>query len=365
MALAQLLSMANDAKRINRRDCLKATGLVGAISLTGCIGDSENNGGNGSNDNVELRVAGHYPDGHYIPENSIVPIMDQTKEQFNGNLTFDRYPGEQLGEAEDLLRLLNNQSTDIADIIPAYFGSKLYLTTVGDLPATFDTSEQGAKAIWELANGGIIDQNEYQPRGLKPLIVAPLQKYQVLTKETKIESVSDFNGLSLRASGGSQAQSLRQVDANPVTDLPAPDIHSAMQRGSIDGALMNPGSIKPYSLHEVSDYMTSNTHFGTTTISYMMNLEVYNSLSEDLQNIFTDVCNSVTPEFGRAMDEDFDETLTWLGEQDMEIYDVPESTLTQISEATQPVPESWIDDGPDDKPKQDTYDAYEQALENV
>src|SRR5690606_39494548 len=59
-----------------------------------------------------------------------------------GRIEFQYFPAEQLGKAKDLLTLVQSGAADIVDISPSYISDKFALSSVAELPAMFNRSEE-------------------------------------------------------------------------------------------------------------------------------------------------------------------------------------------------------------------------------
>src|SRR5690606_34652759 len=114
-----------------------------------------------------------------------------------GKVAFQYYPTEQLGKAKDLLSLTVSGVADIAYVAPGFVSDKMPLSAVGELP--LPTHSPSAcpvtMAYWKIAKpGGLLDQKEFAPNGVRLLFSIVLPPYQLVTT-SRFSRVSDISGM--------------------------------------------------------------------------------------------------------------------------------------------------------------------------
>lgn len=239
---------------------------------------------------TSFRVGDSFPTGHYIAENTIKPFMAEVEKRTNGQTKFEYFPAQQLGKAKDLMALALSGVADIAYVAPAFVSDKLPLSVVAELPEGFDASCQGTRAYWKLVKeGGMLDEIEIKPAGLKILFTVVLDPYQIfLTKGHELTGLSSFAGKKIRTTGGAKELALRKIDAVPV-QIPTPEVREAASRGTIDGFLFPVSSIMPYDLAPHSAYASSGENFGSFVVTYVMARKKWDALPADLRKVMDEV----------------------------------------------------------------------------
>lgn len=238
-----------------------------------------------------FRVGDSFPTGHYIAENTIKPFMAEVEKRSNGQAKFEYFPAQQLGKAKDLMALALSGVADIAYVAPSFVTDKLPLSVVAELPEAFDASCPGTRAYWKLVKeGGLLDQVEIKPAGLKILFTLVLDPYQIfLTKaHDQIAGLDSFTGKKVRTSGGAKEIALRKIGAVPV-QIPTPEVREAASRGTIDGFLFPVSSIMPYDLAPHTGSATSGENFGSFVASFAMSRKKWDALPADLRKIMDEV----------------------------------------------------------------------------
>lgn len=237
-----------------------------------------------------FRVADSFPTGHYISENTIKPFMAEVEKRSGGKATFEYFPAQQLGKAKDMMSLALSGVADIAYVAPAFVSDKLPLSVVAELPEAFDSSCQGTRAYWKLVKeGGLLDEIELKPAGLKVLFALVLDPYQVfVTRNHELTGLASFSGKKIRTTGGAKELALRKIGAVPV-QIPTPEVREAASRGTIDGFLFPVSSIMPYDLAPHTGAATSGENFGSFVVTFVMARKKWESLPADLRKTMDDV----------------------------------------------------------------------------
>jgi len=100
-----------------------------------------------------------------------------------------------------------------------------------------------------------------------------------------IRSPDDLNGLKMRVPLQDVfVRTALAFGANPQ-EIPAVEIYQALQTGVVDGQDNPPSNIWDYNIYEVQDFMTV-THYSTGPDPFIVDLDWYENLPEDLQLLF-------------------------------------------------------------------------------
>ncbi len=125
--------------------------------------------------------------------------------------------------------------------------------------------------------------------------------------ERPIQSPDDLQDLKMRVPPQEiYVLTARAFGASPQ-ELPASDIYSALKTGVLDGQDNPPSNIWDYKIYEVQDYMTI-THYSTGPDPFIVSLDWYESLEEDLQSLFDEVAAeaiSYSDELNRQSEQEY------------------------------------------------------------
>ena len=140
---------------------------------------------------------------------------------------------------------------------------------------------------------------------------------------------------------------LAQLGAEPV-GMPVPQVTEALSKGVIDGTTI-PWEVTP-SL-KVAELVHNHTGFSgenglyTQTFGFVMNLDSYNRLPDDLKKVIDDNSGLETAKmFGRAMDEGDKVGLKIAEDMGNSIVTLDEAETARWKAAAQPTIDKWIAD---------------------
>jgi TRAP-type C4-dicarboxylate transport system substrate-binding protein len=118
---------------------------------------------------------------------------------------------------------------------------------------------------------------------------------QTWTVNKKITKMEDFKGLKIRHSGGSIPEDrLNRFGASAVF-IAWPDVPMALVQKTVDGVCSTTKSVESAKLYEAGIKYVVNCRNYNGFYVPLVNLKFWNSLSPDLQKIFSDVWNETAP----------------------------------------------------------------------
>lgn len=130
--------------------------------------------------------------------------------------------------------------------------------------------------------------------------------------------------------------------ANPQ-EIAAVEVYQALQTGRVDGQDNAASNIWDYKIHEVSKFMTV-TNYATGPDPFLVNLDWYESLPEDLQSLFDDVAReaiALSDQLNRAREAEYIQKL----EEHLETNYVTGEDLQPFRDAVRPVYERYVERG--------------------
>lgn len=216
--------------------------------------------------------------------------LSEVEKASGGRVKFERYWSASLVPARKELDGLNKGISDIASTLLPYTPAELPLTNVTALPVINTNIWAASMAFIELSEMQVI-KKELSKQKVKFLVPLSTSSQEIITN-VPINSISDFGGLKIRATGRN-AEVLKGIGAVPVS-MATSEMYTAMERGTIQGVLGSISSHGDYKLHEVAKYLTI-AGFGATMGMMAINVNVWNKLPADIQEIMLKVAKK-TPE---------------------------------------------------------------------
>lgn len=314
---------------------------------------------------IKLRVADSFPTGHWISVNITKYMMEQVTERTGKKVAFEYYPAEQLGKAKDLLSLTNSGVADIGYVAPGFVGDKMPLSVVGELP--LPTSSASAcpltMAYWKIARpGGVLDQKEFAPNGVRMLFNIVLPPYQLVNK-TRFSTLKDIAGMKIRTSGAPKEFALRKLGAVPI-QMPTPELNEAMSRGTVDGALLPIGSVPSYGLDLIAKYFTFGENFGSFVATYVISERKWKTLPSEVQKVMADMGEELSRRGCEMADRQENDNVKKLQLAGVTLVKLPDSDAPAMREIQRSVGKDWAE-GLDRRGKAGTeiLNAFSAALQ--
>jgi TRAP-type C4-dicarboxylate transport system substrate-binding protein len=285
--------------------------------------------------------------------------MDKIVADTDGQVEFDVYWGATLISREESCTELIAGVADVAYIGPGYSAAG-YDIDKGILAFSYGVPGYDARrfifdTIWD-------EFPEYRAEfaDMKIMCSSVSSTYQLLTN-TPVRTLDDLSGLRIKATG-SFIDMINALGGEGIS-LPMGDVYTGLQKNDIQGALVPYSTIQAFSFYEVADYMTILDLTSACRPARAMNLDAYNSLPADIQQIFDD-----SREYWEERDDYYrdseDVDGRELGEQEgMEFIELSAEDLDTVYDSLDPIMRD-VAAGLDDKGLPGT-EIYERIRELV
>jgi len=190
----------------------------------------------------------------------------------------------------ELVRVLQAGLTDLADVMPTYVAGDIPVIEGADLLGIFgdyDTAVKGHLA-WEK-----VLREEYADKlGAVVLGSWPWAQQYLYTKK-RVASLDDVKGMKIRVFSPAMAQFVSAVGAEPVS-LPYAEVYTALDRGTVDGAITCARCGWDTKWYEVTSYLV-DLHMGTAVSTlFVVSQRRWNKLSPELQGVLKEIGNGFT-----------------------------------------------------------------------
>ncbi|NDK33259.1 TRAP transporter substrate-binding protein DctP [Nesterenkonia haasae] len=237
-------------------------------------------------DTLTIRFASGFPEGNAISEGHMW-WMDEVEERSNGRITFDRNFGGALYGALDIAPALQSNALDFGVFANSYQPAESPLGTITEMPFMTDNPVASAYAFNRLSTESDVFSAELESLGIQPIVFGAIDVGGAVTTQP-LDSLEDFNGLSIR-SVGAQGKALEALGANPIF-MGADELYQSLERGVIDGAAPFALDTGPsMSLHEVAPHVTYLGMGVYVNVALGFSENVWAQVPEDLRDIMFDV----------------------------------------------------------------------------
>jgi TRAP-type mannitol/chloroaromatic compound transport system substrate-binding protein len=213
-------------------------------------------------------------------------FCDEVRDKSGGRINIARYAEGEIIPVEEVWDAVGKGVVEMGHGTPGYYaGEYPVLASATGFPFTWmaDVNELWTRLhdsgymdlMEEVANKGNLHFFEFTPHG----------EYPSLYGSVPIDSIDDFKGLKMRFNPPFD-EIYRKVGAEVVW-LPGSEMYMALKLGTLDIASWDCTAFKSMKWHEVVDYYYRPCLVENSASAYWMNLDLWNSLSDDLKEIMT------------------------------------------------------------------------------
>ena len=309
---------------------LRAIALSGVALLAGL----------GAAGAAELSVVTGSPDGHVISQ-AVENWMDCVEAADVGDLTLRYYPAGQLSGLPELLQSLQSGVADFAPVPVGYVSDQMPLNGVSMLPGLGSSAGDVIAAYSSAFKEGPLAR-EYEANGVVPLWAMAFPPYQVVSMGDPIRTEADFAGKVLRSAGGSMNLAITSLGGSPA-EIPSSDMYVALERGTADGTISAPASLKPYNVNELMKSISTNGAFGTFVNVFAVRKDRWDAFSPDEQAKLTDCAEGTQDFIGGLLDGENDALIAEFKEAGVDTYAFTDDEKAAIEERLEAVKDDWVD----------------------
>jgi TRAP-type C4-dicarboxylate transport system substrate-binding protein len=253
----------------------------------------------------------------------------------NNRVKIKIYFGATLGPAADQLKMLDTGVADIVYHVPPWTPGAFPLSEGASLPfltpTPTSTVQYGRYLVyWDKCT-------EYKNYKVIALGASPSGRLWFTNK--KVTTLADMKGLRIRTGGGVIGlipEALGAVN----TPVPAVDLVMALERGTVDAVLIDPGYLDMIKGWEVLDYGI-DIPFYLGTHQVLMSKKVWDSLPVDLQVIVDNYCQGTWSKWLEYTIDWEKRALANMTKGGTEIYSLDEAELVRWRQLLVPLVDSW------------------------
>ncbi len=247
------------------------------FTVCGCTGTEQ--GEQDVQDVIELSVAHFFPATHPADTDLLQPWAQAIEEATDGKVQITIFPGEGLLPAAQIYDGVVDGIADIGLSCFSYTRGRFPVLEAFELPGIiYPNSEIASKVAWE----GIQTLNPKEVQDTKLMMVLTTGPGDLYTK-TPVRTLEDLQGMEIRATGLS-AKTLQALGAVPVA-MPQSEAYESLSKGIVKGNLGPVEVLKGWRQAEVTEHLTRTPFLYNTLFFITMNLDKWNSLDSETQQI--------------------------------------------------------------------------------
>lgn len=216
---------------------------------------------------------------------------EEIKKRSNGQMVLNITSMPELGlSGFELVRVLGAGLVDLADVLPTYVAGDIPVIEGGDLLGIFKNYDDAVKGhlAWEA-----VLREKYATRLGSVVLGSWPWSQQMLYSKKEVKTMADFKGMRIRVFSPAMAQFVSAIGAEPIS-LPYAEVYTALDRGTIDGAITCALCGWEQKLHEVTNYLV-DAHMGTAvTTLFVISNKTWSKLKPDQKKLLSDIGKEFT-----------------------------------------------------------------------
>ena len=283
-------------------------------------------------------------------------LAELVEEKTNGEFTINISYGGLSGERENLDGI-SIGAFEMAQFCAGYHADKNPTLMVAELPFLGIETLEEERAISEALYEHPAVQEDLARWNATPLMPSPMPQYNIIGQGEAPETLEDFEGLQVRATGGI-GEAMQAVGAVP-TSMTASEVRQSMDSGVIQAAAFAPHAHMSFGTVESADWWTTNLNPGGVNCPVVVNTDALEGLSDEHREA---LMSSVGEALDHYIDNYNNETMeAWgplLDEKGIERITYDDANLDAFRERVAgPAAEAWIADAEGrGLPGQELYD---------
>jgi len=251
---------------------------------------------------------------------------------------------------------------EMAQFCAGYHPDKNRVITVLELPFLGVQTLEQEVAVSNAVYAHPAAAAEMAQWNAKLLMTSPMPQYNIVGTGTPRKTLSDFEGMRVRATGGI-GKAFKAAGAVP-TSVTATEAYQAMESGVVDTVAFAQHAHLSYGTINQADWWTTNLNPGTVNCPVVVNIDAYEALSDAhrdaLDSSVTEAIDHYLANYGELLDR-WESVLAEKGVEKVEIADDVISSFR--AKASDPIRDGWIADmEAQGLPGQELFDLVQSTL---
>jgi TRAP-type C4-dicarboxylate transport system substrate-binding protein len=285
---------------------------------------------------IKLSYA-NFPPAPTFPCVQMERWKEEVEKRTGGSIAINTYPGSTLLGSKEMFDGVIAGQADIGCLCMAYQPGRFIVTNATALPLGFPNATIASLTLWDLYR----KQKPEEFAKVKVLTMFTCAPANIYSKKP-VRSLEDLKGLELRASGGA-AQYLKALGAADV-GMPQDEVPEALQKGVVQGAVSSLETLMDFKYAELCKYVTM-VNGPVYPFAVVMNMEKWNSLPKDVQEVMDGLGTEQAWWTGNYMDKHVDESVEWSKKNhNIEIIELTQKELDRWDELLKPLIDKWSDE---------------------
>lgn len=233
-----------------------------------------------------LSLAHFWPGAHVVETQLVADWAEAIEQATGGQITIVSYPGGTLSPGREIYESVVQGVADMGISAYAYTRGRFPVVEAFLLPGIgYNTAKAASMALME----GIERLDPQEIKDTKHIFSFSTGPGHLMVTGRTVSSIEDLSGLEIGATAGPRADAVSHLGATPVI-IPMPEWYEALSRGIMGGGIAPLEVLEGFRLGEVTaDSITMTPFLYSQHFFLVMNLEKWNALPADLQQIIEEV----------------------------------------------------------------------------
>jgi TRAP-type transport system periplasmic protein len=257
-----------------------------------------------------------------------------------GRLKIDSYMASSLVKAQDMPASVKAGTVDMATWVSAYYPDRVPVLNIVDV-AGVNNPFAVCMAYWDLYNTDPAMKGDFDKWNSNLLIPMSTGEMIIVFREM-VRNLDAFKGKKIRATGY-QGMFVDAVGGVPVP-MPHPEIHMALERGAIDGAVAFPYTAISQGYAEIAPYWVRGIP-GNAAIPIVINKNSWKKIPKDIQEIMLTKAKECVKKYAADVTAVDNKAIEELEKKTKgKAIMLPEADIIRWHDLLKPVQEKWAKD---------------------
>ncbi len=286
----------------------------------------------------ELRIAHFVPSAHPIGM-FLEKWAKELEGKSNGRLKFVILPGAQLGPTPNYYDIARRGQADITWVLHGATPNRFPLVEISNLPFLFCSGEHANRVLNNAELRAKFLDAEHQ--GVKVLNIHAHVPGHLWLSRNPVTKLEDMKGKAIRPASRTLGAFVQALGARSV-GLPPDQLAENMEKGTIDGTFMDyPAGTTSFKLGPVTKHVVEMNAY-TTSFSFVMNLDTWNALPDDLKKLIEDSLANREKDIGGSWDQLNDRARDALKKGGTEVVRLSAEEQKKLQAVGEQVSKEWI-----------------------
>lgn len=284
---------------------------------------------------LTLRMAWYMPPNTAVAEQGQA-IAKKIESMSHGSITVQTYPSGSLLKESNMGQGIANNTTNMGILGMHWWSNKAPSLEWDTIPFLVNDAGSLLKALHGKLGEDV--NHVLNPFNIE-IIGWGFYGYAESYVNTKhpIKLPSDLKGLKMRSEGKLSAEFLKSHGATPVA-MDSSEVYTAMQRGSLNGAVSGMSSIVSRKWYEVGKYITA-IHYVPLVYPIQVNRKWWQGLTDSQRDIIKNAVASTESDDVSRIENEFKREVNLTKQHGNQVYRPTEADLKKWKQATQSMAE--------------------------